>query len=60
MRYEQLLYSTSPRSNIRSDVDNFIIKISCYDKRCLVVNGYSRRDLSLGETFFNISEFKFV
>ena len=41
MRYEQLLYSTSPRSNIRLDVDNLIVKISYYDKGGLVVNGYS-------------------
>ena len=38
---QQLLYSTSPRLNIRSDVNNLIVKIRCYDKGGLVVNSYS-------------------
>ena len=41
MRCQQLLCSSSTRSNIRPDVDNLIVTISCYDKGSLVVNGYS-------------------
>ena len=41
MRCQHLLCSTSPRSNIRPDEKNLIVKISYYDKDGLVVNGYS-------------------
>ena len=41
IRYQKCLCSTTPRSNIRPDIDNLIAKISCYDKDGLVVNGYS-------------------
>ena len=41
MRYKQFLCSTPLILNIRPDVDNLIVKISCYDKGGLVVNGYS-------------------
>ena len=41
LRCQQLLYSTSSRSYIRTDVDSFIVQIICYDKDGLVVNGYS-------------------
>ena len=36
-----LLSSISPRLNIPTDKDNLIVKIICYDKGSLDVNGYS-------------------
>ena len=41
VRYQQLLYSTTPRLNIRLHYDSLIVKISCYDKDGLVVNRHS-------------------
>ena len=41
MRCQHLLFSTSPRSKIRPNGNNFIIEISCYAKDCLVVYSYS-------------------
>ena len=41
IRYQNLLCSTSPKSNIRPDIENHIVKISSYDINGLVVNGYS-------------------
>ena len=38
MRCEQLLCSTTPKSNIRPYCDNLIVKINCYDKEGLIVN----------------------
>ena len=35
------LCSTTPKPNIRPDIDNLIVKISGYDINDLVVNGYS-------------------
>ena len=36
-----MLCSTIPKSNIRPDIDNLIVKISGYDINDLVVNWYS-------------------
>ena len=36
-----MLCSTIPKSNIRPDIDNLIVKISGYDINGLVVNRYS-------------------
>ena len=41
VRCQFLLCSTTLRLKIRSDRDNFIVKISCYGTDGLVVNGYS-------------------
>ena len=41
IRCQNILCSTTSKSNIRPDIDNFIVKISGYDINDLVVNGYS-------------------
>ena len=41
IRCQNLLCSTTPKPNIRPDIDNLIVKISDYDINGLVVNGYS-------------------
>ena len=39
IRCQNLLCSTNPQFNIRPDIENFIVKISGFDKNKLVVNG---------------------
>ena len=41
IRCQNLLCSTTPKPNIRPDIDNLIVRISGYDINGLVVNGYS-------------------
>ena len=41
VRYQYILCSTTPRSNIRLDEDNLIVKARGYEKDGLVVNGYN-------------------
>ena len=41
IRCQNLLCSTNSQCNIRPNVENLIVKISCFDKDGLVVNGYS-------------------
>ena len=41
IRCQNLLCSTTPKVNIRPDIDNLIVRISGYDINGLVVNGYS-------------------
>ena len=38
---QSILCSTTPKSKIRPDIDNLIVKINGYDINGLVVNGYS-------------------
>ena len=41
IRCQNILCSTTPKPNIRPDIDNLIVRISGYDFNGLVVNGYS-------------------
>ena len=41
IRCQNLLCSTTPKPNIRQDIDNLIVRISGYDINGLVVNRYS-------------------
>ena len=41
IRCQFFLCSTTPKVNIRPDIDNLIVRISGYDINGLVVNGYS-------------------
>ena len=38
---KSVLCSTTPKPNIRPDIDDLVVKISGYDINGLVVNGYS-------------------